>query len=1034
MASRALQSLCAKGELERAIELLCTINQPCPANAYLSLLKACKQNRRNSLSHARQVYAHITHHKVPFFGLLGDYCVVTLCICGALEEAIAVHCKLAQRSLYSWTSLISGHTESGRAEDALECYKKMLQDGFDPTAPTFVAALNACATGMDLDRGRNLHAYACMKGLTCDANVGNAIACMYAECWALVDAEQVFYFLPERSQFAWNSMLSMCVDQGQAKKALDWYADMKSDHVLPSHHTFIILFKACESIADLKQGRTIHGDACVQGYASDVMVGSMLISMYGKLGAVGGAEEVFGNLSHHDVVAWNALLTVYVAQGLGRKALNLYRQMQEVGMESSQRTCVIALRACATLADLEDLPSLGESVAKKVAYHIGQAFHADARKKEFLSGASFLHNTLVSVYGKFGEIADAEHVFGLLVHRDIFTWNAMLSAYAELGEGVKALQLLLQMEKEGISPDQTTFVGALQAVALTIGEVAPVSEGRFSKKMSLEIGHALHGAACRFSLASDVLVGSALLSMYGRCGSITEAEYIFCTLIQHTIVAWNAMMSAYVEQGDGEKALRLFAQMQVDGHSAEQITFILALQACGSLADKQVFFFGNRVSNKEVSLILGKALHADISRGCFACDVSVRNTIVNLYGKCGAIVEAENVFCGLLNFTVVSWNALLLAYAEHDQGEKALLMYAQMRKESLRPDLLTFLYTLQACIALAEKESPPEDEHSVKKILLEIGQALHVDLKSEGFSSHAFIRNSLVRMYGKCGAIVEAEDMCGALQPPKVCSAFSSQDIVRWNLMLSAYTENNLGHRTIEFYRHMQDLGVPITPVSLTRILQACSLIGCHDMCLELHFMCVSAGFDQVFYVAATLIHAYGSSSSMVDADTSLQALSKLDVVSWNALIAGHAGVGDSVASLYMFDQLKLSNAQPSSSTFISVLSACTQSGLLSALHYFESMMTDFCLMPENKHYCILADLYGRTGDLGKIELMLDNEMLHDNWITWLCLLGACRTHCNSVIAKQAYDYAMKMQPNDITAYVLMSNIYADSQMDESLD
>ncbi|KAI5063826.1 hypothetical protein GOP47_0020496 [Adiantum capillus-veneris] len=1027
-----MQSLCAKGELERALELLCTIDKPPSANTYLSLLKACKRNRRNSLSHARQVYAHITHHNIPLSGLLGDYLVVTLSICGALEEAITIHSELPQRSVHSWTSLIFSYTESGQAADALKCYEQMLQDGLDPTSHTFVGALSACASRLDLDQGRTLHAYVCLKGLACDASIGNAIVCMYADCCALVDAEQVFFNLSEHSQFAWNSMLSLCVDQGQARKAINWYAHMKSDDVEPNHYTFIILFKACESIADLEQGRSLHNDACVEGYASDVMVGSTLINMYGKLGAIGEAEEVFGKLSHRDVAAWNSLLAAYVAEGLGRKALHLYRQMQEVGVDSTQRTYVTALRACATLAEVKDVPSLGELAVKKVAYHIGQALHADTCKKEFLSDARFLHNTLVSIYGKFGQISEAEHVFGSLLHRDIVTWNAMLSAYAELGEGAKALRLLLQMEKESINPDQTTFVGALQAVALVEGEVAPVSDGRFSKKMSLEIGHALHGGVCRSFLASDVTVGCALVSMYGRCGSITEAEHTFSTLTQHTVVAWNAMMSAYVEQGDGEKALRCFAQMQVDGHRPDQITSILALQACGTLADKEVFFFDKGVSIKEVSLILGKALHADIARGCFAFDVSISNSLVNLYGKCGAIVEAENVFCGLTNRTVVSWNALLLAYAENDQGEKALLLYTQMRKESLRPDLPTFLYVLQACIGFAEKENVLE--LSVKFFLLEIGHALHVDSNTEGFRSNAGICNSLVRMYGKCGAIIEAEDMCGDLDPANVCSAFSSQDMSSWNLMLSAYAENGLGQGTVQIYRQMQDLGVPMTLMSLTRMLQSCSSVESKDVCQELHFISISAGLDQAFYLTATLIHAYGSCASMLDADTSLQALSMLDIVSWSACIAGHAGVGDSLASLYMFDQLKLSNAQPSSSTFISVLSACTQNGLPSGLHYFESMTRDFCLMPEAKHHCILADLYGRTGDLEKVELLLDNEMVHNNWITWLALLGACRTHCNSAMAKQAYDHAMKIQPNQSTAYILMSNIYADTQMDEYLD
>eukprot|EP00250_Pteridium_aquilinum_P021976 c25273_g6_i1 orf=87-1220(+) len=377
MASRELQSLCARGELERAMELLSSVYTPPPANAYLSLLKACKHNRSKALVHAKQVHAHIIHNHVPLSGLLGDYLVVTLSMCGAVDDAVHVLRILPKRSVFSWTSIISSYAECGRALDALSFYQYMLQDGFQPSPHTLLAIFNACGSIPDLDQGKILHAYACATGFASEVSVGNAIVKMYLQCAAFQDAEDVFFSLGARTLLSWNSMLSACVDQGQATKALHWYTRMPSDGVEPNHYTFIILFKACGSISDLKRGETLHANAREKGYTLDVMVGSALINMYGKSGAIVGAEDVFGELPHRDIVSWNALLSAYIEQGFGEKALLLYRQMQEEYVEPTQRTVVIVLRACVTLAEKEQVPLLDGVATKIVSYHIGQALHAD---------------------------------------------------------------------------------------------------------------------------------------------------------------------------------------------------------------------------------------------------------------------------------------------------------------------------------------------------------------------------------------------------------------------------------------------------------------------------------------------------------------------------------------------------------------------------------------------------------------------------------------------------------------------------------
>ena len=65
----------------------------------------------------------------------------------------------------------------------------------------------------------------------------------------------------------------------------------------------------------------------------------------------------------------------------------------------------------------------------------------------------------------------------------------------------------------------------------------------------------------------------------------TEAESAFFSLSQQDVVAWNVLMSAYLEQREGRKALQVYNQIHEKGMSPGQITFVLALQACGTLAE-----------------------------------------------------------------------------------------------------------------------------------------------------------------------------------------------------------------------------------------------------------------------------------------------------------------------------------------------------------------------------------------------------------------------------------------------------------------
>lgn len=419
--------------------------------------------------------------------------------------------------------------------------------------------------------------------------------------------------LPRRSALPWSTMVS-----AHGQEALKLHQCALENCVEPNRHTFTSLFKACGTLRDLPQGKKLHADAQSKGFTSDAFVASAIVSMYGKCGTIVEAEDVFGAVFQPNIVLWNAMLSAYVKQGQGERALLLYRQMQEEGMSPKVLTFVIALQACGILAAKEKDHVVRGQPIKLRSLEIGQALHSEARRKGYTADVR-ISTTLVSMYGKCKMAFEAENVFCMSSQHNVVSWNAMLSAYIELGQGESALWLYREMEVQGMKPDELTVVFALQACSiLAEKEEGLVTQGQLTKVVSLQIGQALHENAQRKGFAQNVFVGTTLVNVYGKCGAVVDAEDAFSALSQRTVVSWNAMISTYVEQGQVEKAIVLYRQMQKEGVIPDQHTLVFALQACGTLMEKEKVLAEGQSTKLIPILELGQALHREARKKGFA--------------------------------------------------------------------------------------------------------------------------------------------------------------------------------------------------------------------------------------------------------------------------------------------------------------------------------------------------------------------------------------------------------------------------------
>lgn len=1032
-----LQSLCEQGELDEALAVLFRMEGQGrfpSVEVYRRILKACAQKR--ALTQVKRVHASLAKHGLlDSTHMLAEDMVRTLVACGSLEEGLHAFRRLCNPTVLSWTALISGYHKAGRYQEALEMYHWMQEQGVHPNTFTFIPLLSACGSMVDLVQGKQMHAEAFRCRCTSDLFVGTCLVDMYTKCGSILDANIVFDELPQRDVVVWTTMLAAYLQQRQPDKVLQLYAQLQDEGVSSDGWVLVNALQACGMRAEsernvvvaqqvlrvesLQKGMHIHAEAWRTGFKADMFVGNAIVSMYVKCGSLVLAQMVFDVLPERDVVSWNTMIAGYVHQDLAEEALELYDKMPG-GVSPDARTFVSILQACGHLADEEKGVRVGKVPLKLIALGKAKIIHCEAWRRGYASN-SFIFSALVSLYGKCGSIVDAQISFGRCPPLNVVSWNAMLMAFAHQGEADKAFQLYEQMLEEGVSPDDRTFDGLLQACGvLAEDEEETGSGGQLIRGKCLQLGKEIHAEAWTNGYLTDLFVSSSLVSTLGKCGSTADAQHVFDGLLSRDRVVWNALQVAYTQQSEWEKALQLYEKMLQEGVSPDDGAFVTALQCCGMLAESRDEDIGDECWTKSTVLAKGKVVHAEAWKRGYRSDVFVASALVSMYGKWGSTVDAQQMFDEIRDRDVVLWSAMLSVHAQQQEPSKTVQLYMQMRQEGTSPDDRTFVGLLQACATIAEEEEV--DQHSnIRWRALQMGMEVHAEAWKRRYTGDAFISNALISMYSKCGSISSAEDVFHRL---------SKKDVAVWNVMLAAYVFQDQAELALQLYRKLQEEGVSADEGTTVCVLQACCKTGRLDTCAQVHHSLVSSGNHLSPLLASTLIHAYGRFARMVEAQRVFDELTNPDLVSWNALMAGYARQGNCAATLQAYKRMQSAGVRPDGITLLSILSACSHAGLVSeGLEHFYSIIKNHDVVPTVEHYVSMVDLFGRAGYFSIVEDLLAKMPIHHNLSMWLCLLGSCQKHGRVDLGQLAFDRAVHLQPRQAAAYVLMSNIYAQAGM-----
>lgn len=582
-------------------------------------------------------------------------------------------------------------------------------------------------------------------------------------------------------------------------------------------------------------------------------------------------------------------------------------------------------------------------------------------------------NLLIKAYGQNGNLEDATNTFGRMPCRDIVSWNAIITAFGQNGHGEEVLHLFKLMQHNQTKPDEITFVCALNACA----SLAAIAEGQ-----------EIHVAIVKKGYEQNVVIGTALIDMYGKCGHPFDATATFDKMSQRDIVCWTAMTTAFARNGHCKEALNLFHGMQFEGLEPNKVSFICVLDACATFA----------------ALEEGQKIHSAIVENGYEQDIVVANTLINMYAKCNHLCEAMSVFDSIVSRDDVSWNAMLAAFAQNGHGKEAVDLFYQMQLEGMKCDKVTFLSALDASASLAA---------------LHKGQKIHVALVASGYEPEIAVGNTLINMYGKCRCLHFAR---------MVFDRMLDRDAVSWNTMIAASTQNGHGYEALNLFHQMQSKNAIPNAITLMCVLDACADMATFVHGQELHVDVINYGYEQDVGVGNALINMYGKCGSLCHAMSVFHRMAHRDVISWNAMIAAFAQNGHGKEALDFFHQMQLQGIKPSEVTSLCVLRACSHTGQVDdGRCVFDFMHRDDGLTHSEDNIVCMIELLGRAGHLDEAENLIKCLSFQKVAVAWWCVLVASRIHCDVERGKRAASHCFELEPGNAGVYVMLSNIYAAS-------
>lgn len=448
----------------------------------------------------------------------------------------------------------------------------------------------------------------------------------------------------------------------------------------------IRLLYTCRNVFHIRQ---VHANVLINGTFNDLILANKLLYFYVQHKSINDAHQLFDEMTVRDPTTWSVMVGGFAKLGDYSNCYAIFREILRSGVTPDNYSLPFVIRACRDRKD----------------FQMGQMIH-DVVLKHGLQLDHFVCATLVDMYAKCAVIEDARKLFDVMVSKDLVTWTVMIGAYADC-DAYESLVLFDQMREEGFVPDKIAMVTVVNACA----KLGAMHRARFVNEY-----------ICRNCLSLDVILGTAMIDMYAKCGCLESAREIFDRMKEKNVISWSAMIAAYGYHGKGKEAIELFHMMLSCGVLPNRITFVSILYACShaGLTEEGIRFFD--------SMWEDYAVRPDVKH--YTC-------LVDLLGRAGRLDEAVKLIEKMsVEKDERLWSALLGACRIHgnmELAEKAANSLLELQPQN--PGHYVLLSNIYAKAGKFEKVAEFRDMMTQKKLKKVPGWTwIEVDNKTYQFS------------------------------------------------------------------------------------------------------------------------------------------------------------------------------------------------------------------------------------------------------------------------------------------------------------
>ncbi|KAF8723540.1 hypothetical protein HU200_021490 [Digitaria exilis] len=579
------------------------------------------------------------------------------------------------------------------------------------------------------------------------------------------------------------------------------------------------------------------------------------------------------------------------------------------------------------------------------------------------------HNRSLAALLRRGRFAAARRLFDSLPARSVVTWNSLLAALSRGRDVLAARSFFDSMPVR----DAVSWNTLLAAYARS--------------------PHPDHLAAARRLFDEmpqrDTVTWNTLLGAYTRRGLMDEAQSLFDEMPQRNTASWNTMVTGFFAVGQASKALCVFEAMPVKD-SASLSAMVSGLTRNGLLQE------ADELLTKRLKLI-------DMDKS-----VDAYNTLIAAYGQTGRITDARRLFdmipktqsqnkghkSRVFERNVVSWNSMMMCYNKTGDVCSARALFDEMPDK----DLVSW----NTMIAGYTQASDMEE---AEKLFWEVPEP------------DAVTWNLMIHGFTQKGDVVHARGFFDVMP---------ERSIFTWNTMISGYEQNEDYDGTIKLFQKMLEVGERPDRHTFSSALAACASLAMLRLGAQIHQLIEKSVLPDTA-TSNALITMYSRCGALTKAKAIFSQMhAQKNLVSWNALIGAYEHHGHATEALQLFEEMRGAKIVPSHITFISLLSACGNAGLVSEGRVvFHTMVHEYSIAARVEHYAALVNLIGRHGQLEDALEVIKSMPIAPDRSVWGAFLGACTAKKNRPLAQMAAKILSEIDPDSSAPYVLMHNLHA---------